>query len=248
MTRPRLSGNRLKAFEHLTSDEDRTLVISYLHFPFDHPRALKHCKDTYAKYNCSRVVFIGDVLDSSASSYHESDPDGMSPGNELQLAKKHIAKWYKAFTKAIIIIGNHDRIVARKAFSGGIPSEWIKHYNDVLDTPEWVWTERLVIGDIQFVHGEGGTARTKAKNDLMSTVQGHIHTQMYTEFFVGANYKIFACQVGCLIDREAYALNYARHYKKQALGCAVILGSHTCINVPMELGKKRLPTQTPTVL
>ena len=32
---------------------------------------------------------------------------------------------------------------------------------------------------------------------------------------------------------------YARHYKKQALGVAVILGNHTCINVPMELGKTK---------
>tara|TARA_R110000803_G_scaffold23716_2_gene57938 strand:- start:2950 stop:3696 length:747 start_codon:yes stop_codon:yes gene_type:complete len=248
MSRPRLSGNRLKAFEYLTGDENRIMVVGDLHCPFDHPRALKHALETYAKFNCNCVVFIGDVIDSSANSFHESDPDGMSAGDELQKAKKHIAKWYKAFPKAHVIIGNHDRIVSRKAFSGGIPREWIKHYNEVLGTPEWIWTERLVIDGIQFVHGEGGTARTKAKNDLMSTVQGHIHTQMYTEFFVGANYKIYACQVGCLIDREAYALAYARHYKKQALGVAVILGSHTCINVPMELGKKRLPPQKASVL
>ena len=248
MTRPRLSGNRLKAFEYLTSDENRIMVVGDLHCPFDHPRALKHAQETYAKFNCNRVVFIGDCIDSSASSYHESDPNGMSAGAELKLAKKHIAKWYRAFPKATVIIGNHDRIVARKAFSGGIPREWIKHYNDVLDTPNWVWTERLVIDDMQFVHGQGGTARTKCKSDLMTTIQGHIHTQMYTEYFVGANYKIFGCQVGCLIDREAYALNYAKHFRKQALGVAVILGNHTCINVPMELGKKKIPTNKPSVL
>jgi metallophosphoesterase superfamily enzyme len=239
MTRPRLSGNRLKAFNHITSDEDRILVIGDLHCPFDHPRYLAHAKDTYGKYNCNRVVFIGDIIDSHASSYHESNPDGLSAGNELLLAKKHVAKWYKAFPDADVIIGNHDRIVARKAFSAGIPKEWIKNYNDVLCTPTWKWTERLVIGNIQFVHGEGGTARTKAKNDLMRTVQGHIHTQMYTEYFVGAKYKIFGCQVGCGIDRESYAAAYAKHYKKQALGVAVILGNHTCINVPMELGKTK---------
>ncbi len=239
MTRPRLSGNRLKAFEHLTSDEERILVVGDLHCPFDHSRYLKHAVETYGKYNCTRVVMIGDIIDSHASSYHESDPDGMSAGDELQLAKKHVAKWYKAFPNADVIIGNHDRIVSRKAFSAGIPKEWIRNYNEVLGTPNWKWTERLVIDDIQFVHGEGGTARTKCKADLMSTVQGHIHTQMYTEYFVGANYKIFGCQVGCGIDRESYAAAYAKHYKKQALGVAVILGNHTCINVPMELGRKK---------
>jgi metallophosphoesterase superfamily enzyme len=248
MTRPRLSGNRLKAFEYLTSDENRIMVVGDLHCPFDHPRALKHAQETYAKFNCNKVIFIGDVLDSSANSFHESDPNGMSAGDELYQAKKHVAKWYKAFPKATVIIGNHDLIVARKAFSGGIPREWIKHYNDVLDTPNWVWTERLVIDDMQFVHGQGGTARTKAKSDLMSTIQGHIHTQMYVEHFSGVNSKIWACQVGCLVNRESYALHYAKNFKRQALGVAVILGNHTCINVPMELGKKKIPANKPSVL
>ena len=224
------------------------MVVGDLHCPFDHPRALKHAQETYAKFNCNMVIFIGDVLDSSANSFHESDPNGMSAGDELYQAKKHVAKWYKAFPKATVIIGNHDRIVARKAFSGGIPREWIKSYNDVLGTPNWVWTERLVIDDMQFVHGEGGTARTKAKNDLMSTIQGHIHTQMYVEHFSGVNSKIWACQVGCLVNRESYALHYAKNFKRQALGVAVIIGNHTCINVPMELGKKKIPTNKPSVL
>ena len=248
MTRPRLSGNRLKAFQHLTSDEERILVVGDLHCPFDHPKYLKHAVETYGKYNCTRVVMIGDIIDSHASSYHESDPDGLSAGDELKQAKKNVAKWYKAFPDADVIIGNHDRIVSRKAFTAGIPKDWIKNYNDVLETPQWRWTERLVIGDIQFVHGEGGQASTKAKNDLMSTVQGHIHTKMETHWFVGANYRIFSCQVGCGIDRDAYALSYAKSFKKQALGVAVILGNNTCINVPLELGKKREPIKKATVL
>jgi len=248
MTRPRLSGNRLKAFEHLTSDEERILVVGDLHCPFDHPKYLKHAVETYGKYNCTRVVFIGDIIDSHASSYHESDPDGLSAGDELKQAKKNVAKWYNAFPDADVIIGNHDRIVSRKAFTAGIPKDWIKNYNDVLETPNWRWTERLVIGDIQFVHGEGGQASTKAKNDLMSTVQGHIHTKMETHWFVGANYRIFSCQVGCGIDRDAYALSYAKSFKKQALGVAVILGNNTCINVPLELGRKREPVKKATVL
>jgi hypothetical protein len=47
------------------------------------------------------------------------------------------------------------------------------------------------------VHGEGGTARTKAKNDMQSTVQGHIHTSAYVDWMVGNSFKIFGMQVGC---------------------------------------------------
>jgi hypothetical protein len=119
--------------------------------------------------------------------------------------------------------------------TGGIPKVWIKSYNDVLGTPKWNWTERIVYDDVQYVHGEGGTARTKAKNDMMSTVQGHIHTQAYTEFTVGRNFKVFGMQVGCGIDSKSYAAAYAKNFKKQAIGCGVIIGGHTAINCLMEL-------------
>ena len=79
------------------------------------------------------------------------------------------------------------------------------------------------------------TVRTNANNDLQSTVQGHVHTQAYTEFFVGQNFRIFGMQVGCGVDSKAYAAAYAKHFKKQAIGCGVILGGHTAINCMMDL-------------
>jgi hypothetical protein len=121
----------------------------------------------------------------------------------------------------------------RKAFSSSIPKAWIKSYNEVLQT-DWDWRPRFVIDGVQYVHGEGGTARTRAKNDMMSTVQGHIHTQAYVEHLCGQDKKIFAMQVGCGIDRDSYSQAYARNYKKQALACGVVIGGHTAINVIME--------------
>ena len=113
--RPRLSGNKLEAFKHLTSNEERTLVIGDLHCPFDHKDALKHALDTKAKYNCSRVVFIGDLIDSHASSRHESCPNGMSAGDELKQAREsyayHYAKNFKRQALGVaVIIGNHTCI------------------------------------------------------------------------------------------------------------------------------------------
>lgn len=232
--RPRLHGNKLKAFEHLTAPERRILVIGDLHCPFDLDGYLEFCIETYAKYNCNQVVFIGDIIDNHYSSYHESDPNGMSGGDELEKAIERVQKWYNAFPIADVIIGNHDRLIMRKSFSSAIPKEWIKSYNEVLGT-SWNWTERIVYDGVQFVHGEGGTARTKAKNDMMSTVQGHIHTQAYTEWMVGRNFRVFGMQVGCGVDSKSYAAAYARNYKKQAIGLGVVLGNHTPINILMEL-------------
>ena len=135
---------------------------------------------------------------------------------------------------ATVIVGNHDRVVMRRAFSSSIPSMWIKSFNEVLGT-SWDWTERAEFDGVQFVHGEGGTARTKAKNDMQSTVQGHIHTQAYVEHFCGNRSRIWAMQVGCGLDRDTYAAAYAKHYKKQAIGCGVVIGGHTAINCLMPL-------------
>jgi hypothetical protein len=233
--RPRLKGNKLKAYNHINRKENRILAIGDLHEPFCLSGYLDFCKDVYANYNCNKVVFIGDVIDSHFSSFHETDPDGMGAGDELDLAIKRLSKWYDAFPKADVAIGNHDRIVYRKGFSGGIPKRWLKPFNEVLETPKWNFVERLVIDNVQYVHGEGGTARTKAKNDMMSTVQGHIHTQCYTEWMVGRNFKTFAMQLGCGVDSTAYATAYAKNFKKQAIGCGVVIGGHTAINVLMDL-------------
>lgn len=235
MERPRLKGNRLKAFKNLTKKESRVLVIGDLHEPFCLDGYLDFCKETYAKYNCNQVVFIGDVIDNHYSSYHETDADGMGGGQELDLAIDRLSKWYKEFTKATVIIGNHDRIIMRKAQTSAVPKKWIKEYKEVLEVPKWDFQDRIVIDNVQYIHGEGGIARTKAKSDMMSTVQGHLHTYAFTEWFVGQNFKIFAMQVGCGIDHDSYAMSYAKRGKKPAIGCGVVVGGHTAYNCLMEL-------------
>jgi len=232
--RPRLKGNTKKAYENFTKKERRILVVGDIHAPFTLDGYLEFCQEVYAKYNLNQVVFIGDILDNHYASYHETDPNGMSGGDELEIAIGQVEQWATAFPVADVIIGNHDRMVMRKAFSSAVPKEWIKSYNEVLGT-DWNWTERIVYDNVQFVHGEGGTARTKARNDMMSTVSGHIHTQAYCEWLVGRNFKVFGMQVGCGIDASSYAAAYARNFKRQAIGCGVVLGGHTAINCLMEL-------------
>jgi len=232
--RPRLSGNKKLAYENLTTNERRILVIGDIHAPFELKGYFEFCKETYSKYNCNQVIFIGDIIDNHYSSFHVSDPDGMGGGDELDYAINDISKWVEAFPVADVLIGNHDRIIMRKAFDSQIPKRWVKSYNDVLGT-NWNWVDRIVYDNVQYVHGEGGTARTKSKNDMMSTVQGHIHTQAYVEWSVGRNFKVFGMQVGCGVDGTSYAAAYAKNFKKQAIGCGVVLGGHTAINRLMEL-------------
>ena len=233
--RPRLKGNKRKAYENLNKKERRILIIGDLHAPFTLEGYLEHCQEVYSNFNCNQVIYIGDILDNHAFSYHEPDPNGLSAGNELIKAKTFIKDWYKAFPVADVLIGNHDRMAARKAMTGGVPSAWIKSYNDVLGTPKWNWCETIVYDNVLFEHGEGGQAARKAQNNMMSSVCGHTHTSAYVQWFVGKKFKVFGMQIGCGVDSTSYAAAYARNFKKQAIGCGVVIGGHTAINCMMNL-------------
>ena len=83
--------------------------------------------------------------------------------DELELAIKRISRWYDAFPIATVIIGNHDRLIMRKAQTSAIPSKWIKSYKEVLEVPNWDFVERYEKDGVQYIHGEGGTASTKCR-------------------------------------------------------------------------------------
>ena len=186
---------------------------------------------------------IGDAVDHHYSSFHPTDPDAFGGGEELDRAIKRLSRYRDAFAKICdkkidICIGNHDRLIMRRAFDSDIPARWIKSYNEVLGT-DWNWVESIVYDDVLYEHGEGGQAKTKAKNNMMSSVCGHTHTACGVDWFVGKKYRVFAMQVGCGVDASTYAAAYAKNFKKQAIGCGVILGGHTAINVLMPLGEKK---------
>ena len=222
-------------FKKALKVKKNVLVIGDLHEPFCLDKYLSHCIETYNKYKCNEVVFIGDIIDNHASSYHETDPDGYSAGQELKLAIQRIKEWYKAFPKATVIIGNHDRLIMRKAYSSGLSKMWIKDYAEVLGTPGWNFTESIEIDDVLYIHGEGGTARARVRRDLQSIVQGHLHSQAYIDWCVGAKFKLFGMQIGCGIDHKSYAMAYGKEGPKPAIACGVVLQGEVPINIMMNL-------------
>ena len=233
----RLKPHEVAALQKMRETETRNiLVIGDLHEPFCLDSYLDWCIEQYDTFNCTEVVFIGDVIDNHYSSYHETSADGMGGLEELELAIKRIARWRDAFPVATVLIGNHDRLIMRKAQTSAIPSKWIKSYKEVLETPDWNFVERYVLDNVQYLHGEGGTASTKCRADMMNTVQGHLHTQCYVQNFVGQKFRIFGVQSGCGIDHESYAMAYAKYGKKPAVGCVVVLNNgKTPINLLMPL-------------
>lgn len=209
------------------TEENRVLVIGDLHEPFALDGYLEFCVEIKNKYQCNKIVFIGDVMDSHASSFHESDSDGDSAGLELDKARERLARWYKAFPIASVCVGNHDLIPFRKAQTLGLSSQWVRPFQDVFNTPNWTYAEDFVIDNVLYTHGIGRKARQRAKNDMMSTSQGHYHSESYIEHFVGLSDHIWAMQVGCGINRKSYAMAYGKHFDKPHINCGVVLENGT---------------------
>ena len=221
--RPRLTKGLNNLVKGLKSKQNRVLVIGDLHEPFSLDGYLQHCKSVYDKYNCNKVVFIGDIVDHHYSSFHETDADGLGGGTELDLAIKKIAKWYKVFPKATVTLGNHDLIIMRKAQSGSIPRKWIRNYQDVLEVPNWDFVDEIIIDNVLYHHGIGSKAHIKSVKNMMSTVAGHHHTDAYIIWHVGKTAKIFGFQVGCGINSKEYAFAYGKWFPKSAISCGVVL-------------------------
>lgn len=203
--------------------ENRVLVIGDLHQPFTLRRYLNFCQTIGRKWNCNRVVFIGDMLDNHYASFHQTDPDGHGGANELALAKRNLKKYAEAFPDAIITLGNHDRLPARKAFNAGLTNHWIRTVQETIDVPGWEFVTEVIIDKVKYLHGEGRIAYRRAEQDKISIVQGHYHTNSYIKFQDGEFLNTFSMQIGVGFDRHSYAAAYAKGMQCQAINCGVVL-------------------------
>lgn len=208
--------------------EKRILVIPDLHFPFQHTDTIPFLKYLYDKYSCNTVVQIGDILDNHYSSFHDSDPDGMSANQEFLQAVESIRELAVLFPSMKVCIGNHDAIPDRKAFNGGVSKRWIRSIKEVflnegLPVEGWEFSENHIIDDISFVHGTGRKAKKRMIEDGISTVQGHYHAESYIDFHVNKHQKIFSMQVGALINDSAYAFAYGKQFAKSHKNAGVII-------------------------
>jgi hypothetical protein len=221
-----------------TGDLDNELVIGDLHEPFCLQEYLYFCREVQERDNCGTVVFIGDVIDNHYTSYHESETQTTGPNEEFEMAKSKLQRWYKVFPEAYVTVGNHDRMVHRKAKSAGIAEQWVIDYSTALDTPGWKFVHEVFIHGVNYVHGEGGTARSRMKSELCPQVQGHLHSQFYIEYAVGSTNKVFGMQVGCGIDRTAFAFAYGKNGPKPVIGCGTVINKGMLPRLyPMELNK-----------
>jgi len=224
----------------------RVLCIGDTHIPFEHPKYFDFCRQTYDEFQCNTVVHIGDVMDNHAISYHEHNPDGMSPGDEMAKTKQHLQKWYKEFPTVRICMGNHDELLYRKAITAGLPRGAFQEINQILAAPTgWVWQFGWEIDRVKYQHGMGVTGKlahlNKAVLNRQSSVIGHVHSYGGVAYTASDKDLIFGLNAGCGIHLSTYAMLYGRDFQvRPTLGCGIILDGKQAFFVPMDLGAKIL--------
>ena len=208
--------------------KDNILVIGDTHIPFEIDGYLEFCLSIQKRVKCGTVVHIGDLVDNNAISYHEYNPNGKSPLDEMIESDNHLKDWFKAFPKVKVVLGNHDRLCQRKAITFGLPERCFKSFREIWGLPEdWETDFYYEIDGVKYTHGtglSGDNAHIKAASqNRQSTVIGHVHHVGAVNYLVSERDRIFGMNVGCVINRKAYAFNYGRDFnKKPVIGCGVV--------------------------
>ncbi|MBE3139908.1 MAG: metallophosphoesterase [Thermoplasmata archaeon] len=220
----------------------RVLAIGDIHEPVSRRGYLQFCKDLYKKWKCDTVVFIGDVVDWTAISFHAHNPEAPGPKDEYKLALAGTRRWRRAFPNAIVCIGNHDARPQRVAESVSIPSKFIRNYADLWETPEWKWVQSVIIDKVYYCHGHGkGGGKTPAWNLSqkmgMSIVMGHCHSRGGVEWSANPLRRWFGMDTGCGIDDKAYAFAYAKEQVTRSVLSAGIILNGTPYHEVMPCGR-----------
>lgn len=214
-----------------------------MHAPYQHPDLLPFLRAIKKKLKPDKVVCLGDEVDHHAASYHDHDPDLASHGDEMGQAIKVLKKLYRLFPRVDVIDSNHGSLVFRKAKSSGLSKRVIKPYNEQLEAPKgWRWffdlTLRMSDGNLCYFHHSRGDAMKVSKAMGVSVMQGHVHSNLYAQYWGNPLGLFWAVQAGCLIDPKKIAFEYNKtDLKRPIIGTAVIVDGQPKL-IPMVLNKK----------
>lgn len=209
---------------------DKILVISDTHFPYEHPDCIQFLKALNKKHRFTRVIHIGDEIDSHGASFHEKDPDLYSAGHELSLAVKKLKPLYDLFPAVDVLDSNHGALFRRKIKHHQLPSNVLKSNQEILEAPAgWRWFDELIIKlptgqKCLFFHGKNSDPLKVSKALGVCTVNGHFHTQFSIQKWSSPVSSNWSMVVGCLIDPKSRAYYYQKNdLLKPVIGCGMIL-------------------------
>lgn len=206
----------------------KVLVIGDIHEPVSHPKYMDFCLDLRRKYRTNKTVFIGDIIDNHAISFHAKHPELPGPSDEYELAFEKVQRWYKRFPKAVVLLGNHDLRVLRLAETVNIPSRFLRSHAEIWKTKNWEYEYEIILEGVNYYHGEGcggiNPAYNRAKSSSLSVCIGHAHSSAGVKWIVDKHARRFGLDTGTGIDVTKFQFAYGKHMpKRPVLSAAVIL-------------------------
>lgn len=219
------------------------VVMPDLHAPYHHKHALAFMQMVKDRFKPDLVINLGDEADKHAMSFHDSDPNLKSAGDELEATKPVLAALHKIFPRMLLCDSNHGSMHYRKAKAHGMPVQYLKSYREILlpgiKSNGWQWAEswrvRTPMGDVLFKHQPSGPILTDASHNQCNLVVGHHHGKFSIEYGASSARLYWGGFFGCLIDKDSLAFAYGKHTMyKPILGCGVIVNGVPTL-IPMLL-------------
>lgn len=215
-------------FEPFRIDDTKGLIISDLHFPYQHNQAITAAMEYGLKKSVNFILINGDLLDFAAISRHEREWRQRSPFEEFEATRQFLRELRKAFPKARIVFkeGNHDE-------------RWEKWLYvkapELFDDPEFQLEVRLRLGELKMeivkdrrpvsigklnvLHGHemagssGGVnpARATFLKTMDNVLVGHYHrSSSHVESTFGGD-VISVQSIGCLCTLNPYYMRVNKH-------------------------------------
>lgn len=222
----------------------RILCISDQHMPFEHPDMFKFLAAIKKKYKPTLVINIGDEIDQHDLSFHDSDKDLPSAGDELKLAIAKLKQMEKLFPSMIIVDSNHGSLAIRRLKHHGIPLKYLATQQQIFGvSKKWQWMSELLVTLpnktlCYFSHGISKDGKKLAAQRAVNVVQGHYHTEFRIDYVSNPAHLLWSMQIGCLIDKKSLAFAYDKlNLTRPVIGTGVIINSKPEL-IPMVLNSK----------
>lgn len=206
------------------------LFIGDMHIPYHHKDSFKYLKAMKAKYRPKLVVSVGDLADFHDMSFHDSDADLMSAGDELKALRRYSKELEKMFPNMHIVGSNHGDLPARKAFAAKMPQSLLRPYNEIYGVGKgWKFTNDLTITHksetIYVAHGICKDGIKLAARRGVCFVSGHYHSVSKIDYVSNPFNLLWSMQTGCLIDKDSLAFAYNKlDLERPIISSGVVVG------------------------
>lgn len=222
----------------------RILTVSDLHIPAHHPQAFDFLKELKKIVRPQIVIGGGDELDKHALSFHDSDPDLPSAGDELKISKKYIWQLKKIFPEMTLLHSNHSSLIYRRALKHGMPRAYLRSYNEFLELDKkWKWVDDLNLtlsdgSECYFVHGMASEGIKLAMQYGKHVCQFHFHSKFQIQYFSNPDSLVWSMQCGCLTKQSKLNFLYSKNHRLRfVIGTGAIIDGQPRL-FPMVLDKK----------